>query len=209
MGAFLLLSAITILTPGPDTALTIRNTLVGGRAAGIATSLGVASGQLVWAVGTAFGWVAILFAAGPLLQLIRYAGAIYLIYLGLLSLRFAFTGAVGNGVVSEMAGAQRSLTVQEAFRNGLLSNLGNPKMAIFFASLMPQFLPHDEDALAVGLGLGCLFAAMTFSWLGFYATVIDRLGVIVWRSRLRRLIEAVMGSALVGFGVSLIYSPGK
>jgi threonine/homoserine/homoserine lactone efflux protein len=90
---FLGVSIVVIVAPGPDTALTIRNTLRGGRAPGIGTALGVATGQLIWAVATSVGLVAVLLASEPVFRAIRLAGAAYLIWLGTQSLR----AAVGGG----------------------------------------------------------------------------------------------------------------
>jgi threonine/homoserine/homoserine lactone efflux protein len=81
--AFLGISALVIMTPGPDTAITIRNTLTGGRAGGLATALGVATGQAIWALATSAGVVALLVASEPLFLAVKYAGAAYLVWLGL------------------------------------------------------------------------------------------------------------------------------
>ncbi len=87
--AFLALSIVVIVTPGPDTAMTIRNTLFGGRAGGIFTALGIASGQTIWALATSIGIVALLIASEPLFLAVKYAGAAYLVFLGVQALRAA------------------------------------------------------------------------------------------------------------------------
>lgn len=128
--AFVGVAALVICTPGPDTALTIRNTLFGGRAAGVLTALGVATGLSVWALATSLGLVALLVASEPVFRAIQYAGAAYLIYLGIMALREAFRR---QGPVSPAAGAisPRRLAPATAYRQGLISNLGNPKIAVF------------------------------------------------------------------------------
>src|SRR5258705_10727920 len=88
--AYLLISLLVIVTPGPDTALTIRNTLLGGRSNGIATALGVSAGQMVWALATAAGLVAIVLASEQVFNIVRLVGAAYLIWLGLQTLYRAF-----------------------------------------------------------------------------------------------------------------------
>src|SRR5258706_610564 len=98
--AFLGISVLVIATPGPDTAITIRNTLLGGRTGGLATALGVATGQAIWALATSAGVVALLIASEPLFLAVKYAGAAYLVWLGWQSLRAAFRPATSHGVVA-------------------------------------------------------------------------------------------------------------
>ena len=97
--AFLGVSAVVIMTPGPDTAVTVRNTLLGGRFAGILTALGISTGQAIWALATSFGVVALLVASEVLFQAVKYAGAAYLIWLGLQALIGAWRGT-GDGAAA-------------------------------------------------------------------------------------------------------------
>ncbi len=198
--AFIGVSLVVIVTPGPDTAITIRNTLMGGRLGGVFTALGVATGQIVWALATSAGIVAVLVASEPLFLAIKYAGAAYLIFLGLQALRQAFRGAgCQEGDVSA-ARPERRLTALPCFRQGLISDLGNPKMAIFFASLLPQFAAPTFAGL---LFLGIVFAMMTFAWLALYAVVIAKAGDLLRRHNIRRVIEAVTGTLLIGLGARI------
>jgi threonine/homoserine/homoserine lactone efflux protein len=200
--AFLGIAVLVIVTPGPDTALTIRNTLGGGRRSGLGTALGVAAGQAVWTVATSAGVVAILLASAPAFTLLRLAGAAYLVWLGLQALRAAagWDGA-GGGVTD--AGPRRRLGPGAAFRQGVLSNLGNPKMAVFFTSLLPQFVPDGNPSFSELLTLGLLFCALTLVWLAGYSVLVARVGEALGQSRVRRMLEGVMGAALVALGVRL------
>ncbi|MGE4079839.1 MAG: LysE family translocator [Reyranella sp.] len=90
-----------------------------------------------------------------------------------------------------------------AFRQGIISNLGNPKIAVFFASLLPQFVPTSQASVAAFLMLGLCFAAITFTWLVLYAVLIARIGALLQRHQVRRWLEAVMGTLLVGLGLRL------
>jgi threonine/homoserine/homoserine lactone efflux protein len=198
--AFLGVAVLVIVTPGPDTALTIRNTLLGGRPAGVATAAGVVSGQAVWALATSVGLVALLLASEPAFAAVRIAGAAYLIYLGLQALVAAFRPG-GNGRVE--VGPRRALPRRVAARQGLISNLGNPKMAAFFPSLLPQFVPSGEPAFLPLLGLGLVFCSLTFVWLSAYAVVVARAGDLLRRPRIRRAMEAVTGAVLVALGLRL------
>jgi threonine/homoserine/homoserine lactone efflux protein len=191
--AFLAVSALVIVTPGQDTALTIRNTLARGRRGGVHTAAGVALGQLVWALAASAGLVALLRAWEPAFLALRIAGAAYLLYLGLTALRSAFTRA-----------REPSVVLQERLRTpplvqGLLSNLGNPKMAVFFTSLLPQFAPHGSFAAL--FALGAVFCALTLTWLSGYALAVSRASELLRRSRPWRAIEALTGAVLVALGV--------
>jgi threonine/homoserine/homoserine lactone efflux protein len=196
--AFVAVSAVVICTPGQDTALTIRNTLAGGRRSGIATAGGVAAGQAVWTVAASAGVVALLTASEPVFRAMKLAGAAYLVYLGAQSLWSAITRRTQqHGVRSAVP-----LSSARALRQGVLSNLGNPKMAVFFASLLPQFAPEGGASFLVLLALGLLFCTMTFAWLTFYAVAVSRLGRLL-TSTVRRALDAVTGFVLVALGVRL------
>ena len=201
--AFVAVSAVVICTPGQDTALTIRNTLSGGRGSGIATALGVAAGQAVWTVAASAGVVALLTASEPVFRVLKLVGAAYLVYLGAQSLWAALARRTHEHAVRSAA----PLSPARATRQGVLSNLGNPKMAVFFASLLPQFAPEGGASFAVLLALGFLFCTMTFAWLTFYAVAIARLGRLL-TGTVRRALDAITGFVLVALGVRLATEDG-
>jgi threonine/homoserine/homoserine lactone efflux protein len=152
--AFLGISALVIVTPGQDTALTIKNTL---------------------------------------------AGAAYLVLLGAQALLAAFRGAPAH----ELPGSPRRLVPASGYRQGVVSNLGNPKMAVFFTSLLPQFAPAGRSSFATMLGLGLVFCSMTFVWLTAYAAAVDRAGHVLRRAGVRRALDAATGTVLVALGLRL------
>ena len=197
--AFLGVAAIVICTPGPDTALTIKNTLAGGRRGGIATALGVALGQATWTVAASAGVVALLRASQPAFTALRLAGAAYLVYLGVQALRHALAG---SGLV-ELRSGGGAVPATVALRQGLVSNLANPKMAAFFTSLLPQFAPSGGGAFAVLLGLGLLFSTFTFLWLALYSVAVARARELLERTGVRRALEALTGVVLVALGFRL------
>jgi threonine/homoserine/homoserine lactone efflux protein len=201
--AFLGIAVMVIVTPGQDTALTIRNTLLGGRRAGIATAAGVAVGQAGWTLAASLGLTALLVASEPAFAAIRLAGAAYLIYLGAHSLWLASRS--GSPATRPTVGVPGSggLAPPRAFRQGLLSNLGNPKMVVFFSSLLPQFVTPGSSTFSAMLSLGLIFVTMTFVWLSAYAAAVARAGHILRRARIRRAFDALMGTLLVAFGVRL------
>ena len=191
LAAFLGVSAVVIVTPGQDTALTIRNTLLGGRSGGIATAAGVVSGQLVWALAASAGLSAVLLASAPLFMAIRIAGAAYLVLLGVQALVAAIRGA--QRVDADAAPRRR----RAPYRQGVLSNLGNPKMAVFFTSLLPQF----GSSFAAMLALGLVFATLTLVWLSAYAVAVAKATNFLQRSWVRRALDAVTGLVLVALGL--------
>jgi threonine/homoserine/homoserine lactone efflux protein len=188
---FLAIALIVIVTPGPDTALTIRNTLLGGRRAGILTALGVSTGQAVWAIATSLGLAALLAASEPAFVALKLFGAAFLVYLGAQSLLAAIRG-------TERARVRRS--GDRSFRQGLVSNLGNPKMAAFFPSLLPQFASADATFASL-LFLGLVFSAMTLAWLTGYAFAVARAGDFLRRPSIKRVLDAIVGAVLVALGL--------
>jgi threonine/homoserine/homoserine lactone efflux protein len=201
--AFLGVSALVIATPGQDTALTIRNTLVVGRRGGIFTAIGVAAGQAVWALAASAGVAALLQASEPAFLALKLAGAAYLVYLGAQALRSARSPSSGPRTTLTAPMSQRRLEPGVAFRQGLISNLGNPKMAVFFTSLLPQFAPEGPGSFAALLLLGLVFCSLTLTWLTAYALVVDKAGDVLRRPSNRRLVDGVTGTVLVGLGLRL------
>jgi threonine/homoserine/homoserine lactone efflux protein len=202
LGAFLGISALVICTPGQDTALTIRSTMLGGRRGGIFTALGVSTGQAIWALAASAGVVAILLASEPLFLALRLAGAAYLILLGAQSLWAALRSHTEARAIAGR-GSSRRLTPVKAYRQGVVSNLGNPKMAAFFTSLLPQFAPQDGSAFLTLFALGIVFSLMTLAWLTGYAFAVARASRLLQRPRVRRLLDGITGAALVALGLRL------
>jgi threonine/homoserine/homoserine lactone efflux protein len=230
--AFLGVSAVVICVPGPDTALTVRNALAGGRRCGVATAAGVAIGQAVWTLATGVGIAELIQASEPAFLAMKAVGAAYLVALGLQSLwtaagirfpgrlRSPTGGPGGAGWGSGARGAGRAgeggthpgrsgagtrgpgMRPGRGLRQGVVSNLANPKMAAFFLSLLPQFASPEQGAGRI-VGLGLVFCVMTFGWLGLYSVVVDRARAMLSRSWVRRVLDGVSGVVLVGFGARL------
>ncbi len=186
--AFVGVSLLVICTPGQDTALTIRNTLAGGRKAGVATALGVAAGQAIWTIATSAGLALVIAASEPVFNAIRLAGAAYLIYLGIRTIVLRGQSVPGQS------------TSRHAFAQGLLSNLSNAKMVAFFISLLPPFAgPHPTFTVLLALGLN--FALFTLVWLTGYSLAVERMGDWLRRTRVRKTLDAILGTVLVALGV--------
>jgi threonine/homoserine/homoserine lactone efflux protein len=193
---FLGVSAVVIATPGPDTAITISGTLGGGRRGGVCTALGVSCGQAVWTLAASAGISALLVASEPAFLTVRYLGAAYLLYLGLHAI---WSAARREPTAPAAASEPARRGALACYRRGLLSDLGNPKMAVFFTSLLPQF-GAGFASLAL---LGLMFCAMTFLWLACYALAVAKAGDVLRRQSARRVLGALTGSVLVALGVRL------
>jgi threonine/homoserine/homoserine lactone efflux protein len=159
----------------------------------------------VWALATSAGIAALLLASEPAFAAVKLLGAAYLVFLGAQGI----VGALRSGRWHETAqGARpaRTLRATTAYRQGVISNLGNPKMAAFFPSLLPQFAPGGGASFFGLLALGLLFCLMTLVWLTGYAFAVAKAGELFRRAKIRRWIEGLTGAVLVGLGVRLATS---
>ena len=198
--AFIGVVAVIVVLPGPDMALVLQNGLARGRRAAVETAIGINAGLLVWAVAAALGIAALLHASAPAFTLLKLAGAAYLIWLGLRAFNDAWRGA-GDA----RADRPRRRTASP-FRQGLLSNLLNPKIALVFTTLIPQFVDPAGPAVAQTLLLAAIFLAMGLVWLTSYALLVAKVGTLLRRGAVRRLLNAVTGTVLTALGVRIAFS---
>jgi threonine/homoserine/homoserine lactone efflux protein len=199
--AFLAVAAVVIIAPGPDTVIVTKNALLHGRAAALATSFGVNTGLLVWTLAAALGVAAVVRASAVAFTVLKIAGACYLAWLGLQALRAAWRRD-GHPIALE-GRPRRALGAVDGFRQGLLSDLANPKIAVFFTGLLPQFVSSRHAVLGPFLLLGGLFVTMTLTWLCAYALVAARISTVLTRPRVKAALDGITGLVLVGFGVKL------
>jgi threonine/homoserine/homoserine lactone efflux protein len=191
--AFAAVAAILTITPGVDMALVTRTALERGARPARLTAAGIGSGLLVWAALSAIGVAAILSASAEVYAVLRLAGAAYLIFLGIRGL----LRAAGPDRV-EAPRAHGS-----PFRQGLFTNLLNPKIAVFYTTFLPQFIRAGDSVLAMSLLLASIHAALSLVWLSGYGSVVARAGDVLRRGRARRALDALSGLVLVGLGVRL------
>jgi len=189
---FLAVSAIVVVTPGVDMALVTKNALLHGRRAARTTALGVNLGIFIWTLAAALGLAAVIAASAAAFTAIKLAGAAYLVYLGLRTLL---------GSHEPVAVPTRG----NAFRQGLASNLLNPKIAVFFTSLLPQFVDAQHAQPQDLLLLGVLFNCLGVLWLLTYAALAARGRDVLARPRVKRALDRISGVALVGLGVRLAF----
>ncbi|MDX6597441.1 MAG: hypothetical protein QOE87_1328 [Gaiellales bacterium] len=197
--AFLGIAAIVIVSPGPDTALVTKNALMHGRRPAIATAFGVVGGLLVWTLAAAFGVAAVVHASATAFTAMKLAGAAYLIWLGIQTLR----AAGHRGREDEQVPDRRRPDVVRGFRQGLINDLANPKIAAFFTSLLPQFVDPGQSVLLPVLVLGALFAAITLAWLVAFAVTASKAGGLLTRPRVKAGLDRLTGVVLIGLGLRL------
>jgi len=199
--AFTAVVAVLTISPGPDVAIVVRMSLA-GRARGIACGFGIVTGCFVWGVASAVGISALLTASTLVYNVLRVAGALYLCVLGVQawssrSSRSSPAAPAPGGPVPSGGGG-----VWAAFRTGLITNVLNPKVGVFYLSLLPAFVPPGLAVLPATLLLVGIHAVLGVLWLSLIATTVDRARDWLSRARIRRVMDRITGGALVGFGVA-------
>jgi threonine/homoserine/homoserine lactone efflux protein len=191
---FLGVVALLTITPGADMAMVARSVVTGGRRDAFATTLGISAGCLAWAVASALGVAALLAASQTAYDALRLVGAAYLVWLGVQSLLAARRGH------GPEAPAPRG---SSPFRQGLLTNLFNPKIAVFYSTFLPQFIGPGDPALLISMLLAGVHIALGIAWLSLYASLLARAVEAFRGSRVRRALDALTGTVLVALGVRL------
>ncbi|HVF98236.1 MAG TPA: LysE family translocator [Chloroflexia bacterium] len=211
--AFVAFSAVLTITPGVDMALVARSALSRGRNAAFMTTLGIITGLPVHAFLSAVGLSAILSQSALAFETVKLLGAGYLVYLGV---RTIISAGKSGGKHDTQAAIQTSMpqarTREETLRiyrrsymEGLLNNLLNPKVALFYLTFLPQFMSPGDPVIARSLLMGLIHAAEGIIWLMLYAYFLSRLSELMSRPNVKRNIERVTGLLLVGLGVRLVW----
>ncbi|MGH9837357.1 MAG: LysE family translocator [Blastocatellia bacterium] len=202
--AFTGIAALLTITPGADTMLVLRNVLARGQAAGLLTTLGICAGLFIHATLSACGLSLILLRSPAAFATVKLAGAGYLVWLGLQSLWQVararpdeFSGLRENAAVNERAGAGRSLL------EGLLTNVLNPKVAVFYLAFLPQFINPRGSVVGQSLLLTGIHCAQGLIWLSLLTVFLQRLRATLLQPRIRRRLEGLAGATLIAFGVRL------
>jgi RhtB (resistance to homoserine/threonine) family protein len=198
---FIGVAAIVIVIPGPDTAVVTKNVLLHGRRAGLGTSVGVSAGLAIWTIAAAIGVASLVRASEVAFTVLKLAGAAYLVWLGVQALR-----AAGREPTDDQAARPTGapgMTARGGFRQGCLSDLANPKIGIFFTSLLPQFVTAGHPVLLPFLVLGAIFVVMTVLWLTLYTFVAARVAETLKRPRVRAALDRFTGVVLIAIGLRL------
>lgn len=200
--AFLGTAALIIVTPGPDTATTIRNALRHGRRGALLTPLGTGSAILVHATVAAFGLSSLLRTAAGLYTVVRFCGAAYLIFIGIQAFRSARQPNDGN---HSPAGREKAAIIFSGapYWQGFLSAILNPKLVVFFATFLPQFIAPEQAVLPRMLFLGATFDLMVIIWLMGYGVCVTITHRFFSAPAVRRRMERLTGVVLIALGARI------
>ncbi|MED4589798.1 MULTISPECIES: LysE family translocator [Priestia] len=201
---FLLLSSFVVMSPGVDTALITKRTVSEGQASGYRMALGITTGSLVHTFAAAFGLSAILMQSALAFEIVKYVGAIYLIYLGVSSFMTRKKQETEENLKDQIKPGQ------SAFKQGLLSNVLNPKVAMFFLTFfltfLPQFVTPGSSSIQQLLMMGVIYTFLSISWFFVYVFFINYLRSWLLSAKVQRAMDRATGLVLIGFGVKLAFS---
>jgi threonine/homoserine/homoserine lactone efflux protein len=196
---FLVASVLVILIPGPDTLVVLRAALLAGKRTAARTAAGVLTGLSIWVMAAALGVTAILRASHDGYLVLRVAGAVYLTWFGVQALR---NRTLGQPI--EVSTPKRSI-VGRGYRAGLMTDLLNPKVGVFFITFMPAFIPHKAPVAASTFGMGAVFVLLTGAYFVVMLAGVQRLLRWLHDERQRRRLNRATGLVLIGFGVRLAF----
>jgi threonine/homoserine/homoserine lactone efflux protein len=197
--AFAGIALMLTITPGADMALVAKNSWNSDRRSPFATILGICCGCLVHATASALGLSVVVSRSQLVFQTMKWAGAGYLVVLGIQALR----RAAQNRAAPVGTASPRHNLPWSGFAEGLLTNLLNPKVALFYLTFLPQFIAPGDPVLRLSLLLASVHVAMGLVWLAIYARALRRLDRALKRSAIRRSLEALTGTFLILLGVRL------
>ncbi|WP_299729202.1 LysE family translocator [uncultured Endozoicomonas sp.] len=200
--AFIIAITILTLTPGLDTALVLRNTTRGGFSDGVTTSLGICLGLFVHATFSAIGISALLAQSAELFNMVKLAGAAYLIWLGVGSLR-----NVGKNPLALAGGNAKSISSASRWRSsreGFLSNVLNPKTAIFYLAFLPQFINPEGSAFVQSIAMAGIHFVIAMTWQCGLAGALSSSKKLLNNPSFNKWMEAVTGVVLIALGIKLI-----
>jgi threonine/homoserine/homoserine lactone efflux protein len=204
LGATLALALLTIM-PGPDVAIVTRVVLAHGKRAAFRTALGISTGLLFWGLLTVIGLAALLAASAEVYLVVKFAGAAYLIWLGIKTIwqsrHHADRHQTGRHHAAHEPAVVKPQRPHRPWLTGFINNLLNPKIAIFYTSLLPQLVPSGAPHALTLFSLVIVHAVLTVSWLTTYGYVINRSARFLQLPRVRRALDKLTGIVLIGFGI--------
>jgi RhtB (resistance to homoserine/threonine) family protein len=200
--AFTFAAAVLTVTPGQDTMLVVRNVLRGGRGDGVVTTLGICAGLFMHATLSALGVSVILMHSATAFHLVKFAGACYLVWLGARSLSSAMRGG-HHPAGPEHRLATDAISPHRCFLEGVLSNVLNPKTAVFYLAFLPQFIGPADPVLQKSLLLAGIHYAEGIVWLVGVSMAVEQTRRLFLQSMVRRWLDGICGTLFIGFGVRL------
>ena len=202
--AFAVFAAVLTVTPGLDTLLVLRTAAVAGRRPALAAGLGIGLGCVCWAVASALGITAVLGASRVAFDVLRLAGAAYLCWLGVRLLwRRRGLDASDVSEASTVDIAPAAATPGAAFRTGLTTNLLNPKVGVFYLSVLPQFLPDGVAPLIASTALAAVHVVEGLLWFTVIVLAVHRAAHVLARPAVKRWLDRLTGLVFVALGARL------
>ncbi|MGW2182186.1 LysE family translocator [Streptomyces sp. NPDC001732] len=199
--SFALVVGLLTLTPGLDTALVLRTAALGRRARAWGVVLGIQTGTFLWGALTSLGVTALLTASHVAYEVLRWAGAAYLLWMAARMIGDTFRGRAGDTAPVEAAGSTD--TFFAGWRQGTLTNLLNPKMGVFYVAVLPQFIPAGAPHFSTGLLLTGVHIALGVLWSGVLIASVSALGTWLRKPRARKLLDRVSGTVIAAFALRL------
>ncbi|WP_342580468.1 LysE family translocator [Ureibacillus sp. FSL W7-1570] len=196
---FVLMCIFLIILPGPDTAVVTKNTLINQRIGGLKTSLGIICALLCHTFAAVLGLSAIIVKSALLFSIIKYAGAVYLIYLGA-KILWSLVKKDGTNIPVDI---KRPDENKSCFKQGFFTDLLNPKVALFFLSFFPQFVERGNDTFLPFLIMGLTFTVLSALWLVIFVYFINVVNDLMRKPRAKHVIEGITGTIIIGFGIKL------
>ncbi len=200
MAAYALVALLLVMSPGADVLLVLGSTLRGGARAGMLTAAGISVGSFIWALLVAVGLVSLLNASPILFSIITYAGVAYMLYIGVGEIRAGLSKEVKSFSI-EASQKQSAFTY---FQKGLVVNLLNPKVGIFYLSFLPQFVPNGEMSVRNILTLGSIHIILGIIWLSLCSFGIDKAQALINNARFNRALMIVAGVLITCFAFLIL-----
>ncbi|KMJ57465.1 amino acid transporter LysE [Bacillus sp. LL01] len=197
---FVVMSILLIILPGPDTAIATKNTLSAGRTGGLKTISGTFCAILIHTIAAVVGLSAIIVKSAFLFSVFKYVGAIYLVYLGVKTI-WALRNKKSENLNESTA--TNKYGNQSYFKQGFLTNMLNPKVAVFFLTFLPQFVDTGTSTIGPFLLMGLTYAILTAIWFVLYIYLVNQISAFMKKPRTTTVIESITGAVLIGFGVKL------
>ncbi|MCM3619873.1 LysE family translocator [Sutcliffiella horikoshii] len=203
---FVIMSILLIILPGPDTAIATKNTLAAGRAGGFKTIFGTFCAILIHTIAAVVGLSAIIVKSAFLFSVFKYVGAVYLVYLGVKTI-----WAIKNKKTTKQDEivSINKLGNKSHFKQGFLTNMLNPKVAVFFLTFLPQFVDPGTNTIGPFLLMGLTYALLTAIWFVLYIYLVDQISAFMKKPQTTTVIESITGAVLIGFGVKLAFEKGS
>ncbi|MFD9895770.1 LysE family translocator [Amycolatopsis sp. NPDC059027] len=198
-GSYLVIAVLIVLAPGPDTMVMLKNALSGGTKGGLLATAGIFAGNAVQGTAAALGLGVVIARSQPVFLTLKWLGAAYLLFLGFQALRGAWRGDY-TGVTETQ---RRKASGFRRWREGFLSNITNPKVLVLYLSVLPQFLDPGRTTTWDALALAYTVAVLGTGWLLVLLFFVHRVRAWLERRRVRRALDGVTGTALIGFGAAL------